>query len=539
MQNNPIQLQNVTQTPGEGGVVTLNIEVAPGAVSEARTRVVKEFSKRIRVPGFRPGSIPAGIVRRNVGDEAIAQEVADQIVGAAYQAALEQEKVVPLERAEVDEIDFDAFDNERPLKFVARVIARPEIELGSTEGLTAVKRDIHITDEDVAQALDQMREEAAYLKNAPTRPVEMGDVLFAEVQVFLDGTPRSEEPANLRGFVVGESGFVPAIDDELVGINLDETKRFTMTYPDEFPDADLQGKEAEFEVKVTAIKEKVVPELTDEFAQIRQSENVEDLKNNLRNYLAQTGEREARKEVREALVEQVVDRTNFDVPSALVDLRLQERLEGIKQELGQNGATMEAYLTAINSTQEQLENDLKEELSGELKTELVLDQIAEGQDFPVSREELEQHYLLMANVTNTPPEELVENVPVANVRTSILQRKAIDYLVELAEIKDEQGNVVSMDMPAMDDEADEALEDAEMLDALDEMGDEEMEDEAVEAGADDEFVAESIGDETLAESEARIKAEMASADVPVDETDRNVVEPEGGPVEEAKTDASA
>lgn len=525
MQNNPIQLQNVTQTPGEGGVVTLNIEVAPGAVSDARTRVVKEFSKRIRVPGFRPGSIPAGIVRRNVGDEAIAQEVADQIVPAAYQAALEQEKVIPLERAEVDELDFDAFDNEKPFKFVARVIARPEIELGSTEGLTAIKRDIEISNEDVEQALGQMREEAAYLKNAPERPVEMGDVLFADVQVFLDGEPRSEEPANLRGFVVGESGFVPAIDDELVGINLDETKRFKMTYPDEFPDAELQGKEAEFEVKVTAIKEKVVPELTDEFAQIRQSENVEDLRNNLRQYLAQTGEREARKEVREALVEQVVDRTNFDVPLALVDLRLQERLEGIKQELGQNGATMEAYLTAINSTQEQLESDLKEELSGELKTELVLDQIAEGQNFPVSREELEQHYLLMANVTNTPPEELVENVPVANVRTSILQRKAIDYLVELAEIKDEQGNVVSMDMPAMSDEADEALEDADMADALDELEDEMMENAALEAGADAEFVAES--------------EDAESADVPVEETEREVVEPEGGPVDEAKTDASA
>ena len=532
MQNNPIQLQNVTSAPGEGGVVTLNIEVAPSAVSDARARVVKEMSKRIRVPGFRPGSIPAGIVRRNVGDEAIAQEVADQIVPAAYQAALEQEKVIPLERAEVDEVDFDAFDNEKPFTFVARVIARPTIELGSTEGLAAVKRDVQITDVDVDAALDQMREEAAYLKNAPTRPVEMGDVLFADVQVFLDGEPRSEEPANLRGFVVGESGFVPAIDDQLVGINLDETKRFTMTYPDEFPDADLQGKEAEFEVKVTAIKEKVVPELTDEFAQIRQSENVEDLKKNLRQYLQATGEREARKEVREALVEQIVDRTNFDVPSALVDLRLQERLEGITQELGQNGATMEAYLSAINSTQEELEADLKEELAGELKTELVLDQIAEAQDFPVSREELEQHYLLMANVTNTPPEELVQNVPVANVRTSILQRKAIDYLVDLSAITDEQGNAVSMDMPAMDDEANEALEDADIADAMDEladMDDEMMEDEAADAGADTTFVAES--------EDANL--DDASADVSVEDMDRSVVEPEGGPVEDAKTDASA
>ena len=242
--------------PARAASLPFHIEVAPSAVSDARARVVKEMSKRIRVPGFRPGSIPAGIVRRNVGDEAIAQEVADQIVGAAYQAALEQEKVIPLERAEVDEIDFDAFDNEKPFTFVARVIARPEIELGSTEGLAAVKRDIQITDEDVDQALNQMREEAAYLKNAPERPVEMGDVLFADVQVFLDGEPRSEEPANLRGFVVGESGFVPAIDDQLVGINLDETKRFTMTYPTNFPTPICRAKRPNSKSKSRRLKRK-------------------------------------------------------------------------------------------------------------------------------------------------------------------------------------------------------------------------------------------------------------------------------------------
>ena len=512
MQNQPISLQTVTSAPGEGGVVTLHIEVAPAAVAEARARVIKDFSKRIRVPGFRPGSIPAGIVRRNVGDEAISQEIADQIVPAAYQAALDQEKVQPLERAEVDNVEFDAFDGDKPFTFDARVIVRPAITLGSLENLSAVKRDPQITDEDVNQAIEQMRQEAAYLKNAPVRAVEMGDVLFADVQVFVDGEPRSEEPANLRGFEVGASGFVPAIDDQLVGMNLDETKRFPMTYPDEFPDAELAGKEADFEVKVTAIKEKVVPELTDEFAQIRQSENVEDLKTNLRQYLAATAEREARKDVRESLVEQVVERTELEVPGALVDLRLQERLEGIRQELGQNGATMEAYLSAINSTQEQLEDDLKEELSSELKTELVLDQIATMQDFPVSREELEQHYLLMANVTNTPPEELVQNVPVANVRTSILQRKAIDHLVSLAEIHDEQGNVISLDTPAMLDEAEEALEDADIADALDEMDEmEAIEDEMMEDGADESFVAEGLD-------------EM--------DVEAVVVEPEGGPVVE-------
>jgi trigger factor len=467
---NGIQLNSVSVEKGEGGLLSLTVEVAPQSVQATRERVIKEFSKRLKVPGFRPGSVPAGIVRRNVGDEAIAQEVSEQLVPAAYQAAIEQEKVQPLERAEVDDLSFDAFDGEKPLTFVARVIARPEIELGSFEGLTASKRTIEVTDEDVDQAIDRMREERAYLVNAPERGAEDGDVLFAEVQVYIDGEPRAPEPAKLRGFVLGQSGFVPNIDDQLTGMTLDETKKFAVTYPEDFQDAELANKEAEFEVKITAIKLRVVPELTDEFAQISGASDVADLKVKLRDYLASVGEREARKETREQLVKLVVDASTLEVPSALIDVRLGERLQGIEQELSQNGATVEQYLESINSTQEQLESDLREELQTELKTELVLDEIASKQELPVSMPEVEQHYLLMAQVMEQPVEDLVKNVPVANVRTSILQRKAIDLLVENATITDEQGNPVSMDVAAMQDEAEEALTevDAEAMAQLEE-----------------------------------------------------------------------
>jgi trigger factor len=208
----------------------------------------------------------------------------------------------------------------------------------------------------------------------------------------------------------------------------------------------------------------------DEFAQIAGAENVDDLKTKLRDYLAAVGEREARKEAREELVKAAVEGSTLEVPSALIEIRLGERLQGIEQELAQNGATTEQYLASINSTQEQIEADLREELETELKTELVLDEIAARQELPVSMPEVEQHYLLMAQVMEQPVEQLVQNVPVANVRTSILQRKAIDYLVEKAEIKDENGNVVSMDVAAMEDEAVEALDevDAEMMAELDE-----------------------------------------------------------------------
>ena len=201
MQNQPISLQNVSSAPGEGGVVTLSIQVASSAVAEARSRVIKDFSKRIRVPGFRPGSIPAGIVRRNVGDEAITQEIADQIVPAAYQAALDQENIQPLERAEVDNVEFDAFDGDKPFTFDARVIVRPLIALGSLEGLTATKRNPQITDEDVNQAIEQMRQEAAYLEKCADASGRNGR-RFVCRSAGLRGRPtqkrRTGQPARFR-----------------------------------------------------------------------------------------------------------------------------------------------------------------------------------------------------------------------------------------------------------------------------------------------------------------------------------------------------
>src|SRR4051812_30587700 len=118
-------ISNVTVERGEDGVTALHIEVSPEAVKTTREKVLKDLSKRVKVPGFRPGHVPAAIVRRNVGDEAIAQNVSDALVPQAYQAALEREGFVPLERAEVDQLTFDAFDGTGPLNFTARVVLRP------------------------------------------------------------------------------------------------------------------------------------------------------------------------------------------------------------------------------------------------------------------------------------------------------------------------------------------------------------------------------------------------------------------------------
>jgi len=429
-----IQLNNVQVERGEDGLVTLQIEVAPEAVRLARERVIKDYSKRIRVAGFRPGKVPANIVRRNVGDESIAQSVSDELVPLAYQAALEQSELRPLDRAEVDQLTFDAFDGEKPLNFTARVTVRPEITLGELKGLQAEIVPVNVTDEDVERGLEELRAQRATLKDIEGRGAQNGDVLSGELHVFIDGNEPTEEPSRLRGFILGESGFIPAIDEPLLGVNLDEERRFAVQYPDDFKDADLAGKAAEFAIKITALKERVLPELDDEFAAQLQLENVAAVRERMQEAILEGRERESTEAMRAKLVEAAVASAQFETPQSMVHARAHRRLENLERELEQRGATLDQYLAGTEKTREEFSDEVHAEVEKELRQELVLDEIARREEIVASQQELENHYYQVAAAMNQPVEKIAETLDIETARASVLQRKAVDFLVEHAKI---------------------------------------------------------------------------------------------------------
>ncbi|HEX8834380.1 MAG TPA: trigger factor, partial [Abditibacteriaceae bacterium] len=483
--NNGVQLNNVQVERGEGGLVTLQIEVAPETVRAAREKVIKDFSRRIRVPGFRPGRIPANIVRRNVGDESIAQSVSDEIVPQAYQAALQQTDLQPLDRAQVDELTFDAFDGEKPLQFTARVIVRPEIELGDVKGLGVTQQKVEVTDEDVEKGLEELRSQRATAKDVEDRGAELGDMVSGELQVYIDGKPHSEEASQLRGFILGESGFIPEIDSHLVGAKLDEERRFTVTYPSDFKDEELAGQVAEFAVKVTALKEKVMPELTDEFAQSLGLENVAAVNERMRQAIQEGRTRESRDAVRTAIAEGAVALAHFETPGNLVHTRAHRRLENLEQEMVQRGGTLDQYLEGTGKTREEFDGDVHKEVEKEIRQELVLDEIAKREGLTVTNDEIENHYRQVAMAMQQPIERIVEHLDFETARASVLQRKAVDWLLENANITDEDGNVVeasSLEADAVsavsEAEIEELIAEAEASEAI------ESEDEA--AGTEDE-----------------------------------------------------
>jgi len=432
-----LALQSVTVERGEGGEVTLTIQVAPEGVREMREKVVKDYGKRLKIAGFRPGRIPPNIVRRNVGDEAIAQRVSDELIPIAYQQALQQEGLLPLVRAEVDQLTFDAFNGQDPLEFTAKVVVRPEITLGELKGLEATRPAAAVTDEDVELGLDGLRHEHATLINVEGRGAELSDVLNAELQVYVDGEPRAEAPTPLRAFVLGESGFMPSIDEHLIGAELDETRRFDVTYPSDYQDEELAGQVAEFEIKILSLKSRQLPEINDEFAAGLGLETEEALRARMREIISSDKERASQNSVRNQLVEAAVAGTQIEVPTTLAHRRVHTRLHSMESDLEQRGTNMEQYLAQTGQTSDELHDNLQTEMENELRRELVLEEIARIEKMEVSGQELESHYYMMAQVMQQPVEKVLEQFDVNTVQASLLQRKAVDWLLEHANITDE------------------------------------------------------------------------------------------------------
>ncbi len=462
-----MDLKNVQVERGEGGQVTLKIEVAPETVKIARDGVIKDLSRRIRVPGFRPGHIPSAIVRRQVGDEAIAQNVSDKIVPEAYQAALQETGLQPLDRAQVDELSFEALSGDTPLTFTARVIVRPSMEI-EYSNLQATQPRVEVTDDDIEKGLAELQRQRAHFHDVEGRGAQNGDVLNAELRVFIDGEERGETPGTIRGFALGESGFVPNIDEDLVGAQLDEERRFSVTYPDDFKDAELAGKSAEFLVKITALKETHAPELNDEFAQTLGMDDMNAVRERMRAAIQEGRERESGEYVRAEIMKQLVEKTSFQVPPTLLEGRAKLRVQNVENELATRGGTLSDYLKAIGKTSEEFDADVQSEVESEMKQELILDEIAQREGLQASQNELESYYYQAAQAMQQPIERVVERLDIEAARASILQQKALQMLVESAQITEIEPLPIEADeLEIQEIDADDLDDDIEMEDELD------------------------------------------------------------------------
>ena len=461
----------VTKEPLEPCQVALTIEVEPDKVAQAVDKAYREYAKYVAVPGFRKGKAPLPFVKQRVPEADVRQRTAELLVEPAYADALEQESVEPFAQPKLELLQLEFA--EKPFIFKAIVPLRPEVELGPYTGLTVEKNNYELSDDNVETQMQRMRERAAEYP-VVERPAQTGDLVVAELSALVDSRPEAAE-ARPTMIEIGADN-IPGFDDQLVGMEKDDVKTFTLTYPETYPDAELANEEAEFTVRVNEIHEKQIPELNDDLAQKLSNgryATLEEFRAALKSDMEKSLQANSESEADSKLIDQIIAGSTIKYPPVLVEAEVDDEVKELLGRLQQQGIEIDDYLQSVGKTREQLVAEFTDGAKKRIEIGLLLGKVADAESLLLTDSDLEAALAERAGEERTSPAAvramLESSGGMDALRNRAQAKKVLDFLRGSAIIEEK---VVSADATGIQaDAVDEAADDAaEMIetDAIEE-----------------------------------------------------------------------
>ncbi len=440
--------------------VKLLVEVPFEELGPSLDAAYQSIASQITVPGFRKGKVPPQVIDQRVGRGPVLEEAINDALPKLYSQAVSDNQVKAIGRPEVDVTEFN---DKESLQFSAEVEVRPEITLPDLEGLEAEVEDISVSDDDVTEQIESLRQRFGSL-NPVERAVQDNDFITLDLSASKDGEKVEEAQATGLSYQVGSGQLLDGLDEAVIGLNAGESKTFVT----QLVGGALKGDDVDVEVTVTAVKEQELPEFDDEFAQTASEfDTAEELKADVTSRLERGKRLEQAGEARDAVLEKILTLVDVPVPEGLLTDELAARRENLEQQLGYSGMTFEQFLEGEEQTQEEFDEDLKKRSEDAIKAQFVLDLVAEQQELSVNDQELTEHIVRHAQRSGVSPDQFaqhaVENNLVPSLVSEVVRGKALAHLVENAKVTDASGNVVELktlqpDGSYADDEAETAAE---------------------------------------------------------------------------------
>lgn len=413
----------------------LELEIPAENVRNAAEKVARELARVARIPGFRPGKAPVTLIRRRFADD-IQGEVVQSLVPEYLEKALDEKKLIPVTRPEVDKVEFKEGE---PLRFRAVFEVLPEFELGDYKNLDVQVDGIEIGDAQVDKAIEEMRERAATFVPVEGRAAKDGDYVL----IKLAGTPvGGGDPVQADNILchIGAEETLESFNENLRGAQPGDTKKFQSKYPDDYPDPKLAGKTYDYSVEVQGVKEKKLPELSDEFAKDMAGETggfatlPEMRKKILENLEAAKGQRQ-QAQAREKILELLVKRHDFPVPVALVENQMDTRLERVVRSLAAQGVDPRA----VNVDWVSLRRRQHDPSVDDVKAELLLDRIATAENIEATDEDVEKEIATLAERSGESATalraRLTKQGALDRMKSKLRSDKAIEWLYRTARIE--------------------------------------------------------------------------------------------------------
>ncbi len=411
----------------EHGQVELLVSVGPEEFEAAVEQAYRKNKNKINVPGFRRGKAPRKVIEAMYGPQMFYEDAVELCYPQALQDAVKSENLRTVGHPSVE---MENLTKEDGLTFKATYALYPEVKLGQYKGLSAVRPPVEVTDADLADALRPYIERASTIKTVE-RAVKDGDQVLIDYEGFKDGVPFEGGKAEKYTLDIGSGNFIPGFEEQLVGLSAGEDKELHLTFPEHYHAEELAGAPVVFQVKLHEVREKVEPELDDEFAKdVSEFETLEAFREDLKKKVAERKAESSKKVYEGALMQRVLDHMEAEIPEVMVELQLDKIIDDYARQIAGQGIAFDQYLKMMNMELSDLRKNLRETALGQVRTEVALSAVVDAEQMEIPAEEIEAEYKKIAEMYQIPEKRVRDVVAAEEIAQDLKLRNAAKLIVE-------------------------------------------------------------------------------------------------------------
>lgn len=409
----------------------LSIEVAAEMVAEELEKGFKKVAKGASIKGFRKGKVPKAILEQHFGPR-VEYETINSLVNNTLYKSMVENKIEAVSQPEI--VETGAIERGKPFTYQAEVEVRPEVTAKDYTGLDLEKEKFVFDDAIVDQQIEQMAASRVQLEVSKRKKAREGDTIIIDFEGFIDDTPFENGAAKDYQLELGSNSFIPGFEDQLIGLKREEEKEINVSFPESYGAKELAGKPAMFKVLVKEIKEKVEPKIDDSFAKEMGSENLEDLREKVKENAIKQEEGRIKGQLQENLMAALIEKNEFEVPEGMVKNQLMHLKDSFSQRLKAQGMSLEM----LGMNDENFANTYRDMALQQVKGEILLDSIAEQEKIELAENAVDDKIKQFADESNASLEDVqkyFENAStMAGLKGQLLNEKVIAFLLESASV---------------------------------------------------------------------------------------------------------
>lgn len=424
-------------TKKENNIITLEIAIEAAEVEKAYQQASQNVGKKVSVPGFRKGKVPAAILEKHVGEGSLIEETIDVILPEAYSKALSDNDIEPIDKPKIEILEFD---KKGPAKFQVEVQVVPEGVLGDYKGLKLTRKLVELDETYVDNELEAMRTKTAKVEVTEDAAAH-GDTVVIDFEGYLgekqfEGGTGQQYPLEL-----GSNSFIPGFEDQLLGIKAGENREVKVTFPEQYHSEELKGQDTVFKVLAHEVRRKKLSELNDDFAkEVSDFDTLEELRSDVRSSLTSQKQQQSDNALRTQALDLAIEKIEVDVPEVMVVERTDQFLKDISGDLQQQGMDLDKYLELTGMTEEKIRSEYRENAVKHIKRDILLDAVAEAEKIEITSEDIEKEIEAMAHVYGQEKAMLDRYFKTpANLKLlhkGLKREKALQRIIDLAVVTD-------------------------------------------------------------------------------------------------------